>query len=137
MGLLYSNKYFSEELRLTIVELIEDIRNAFTDILHEIPWMDKKTRETAIKKAKSITPQIGYPIELIENNSLDKYYEHLEMEPDNFLLNTLRLEVFNNDNTFKDLREPVVKPNWKTLLDLDPTDINAFYDCYENSMRMN
>lgn len=135
VGLLYSRKYFSEDSRRAVIDLLEDVRSAFIDILHTVPWMDDNTREIAIEKAKAITAQIGYPNELIENNNLDGYYGDLEMEPDNLLLNSLRLQVFNNDNAFGSLRQPVNKANWETFLDLDPTDVNAFYDPYENSMR--
>lgn len=133
---MYSERYFNEQSKQAVIDLLEDVRQAFIDILRTVPWMDDKTRDIAIKKAKSITAQIGYQKELLENSYLDEYYKNLEMESDNLLLNYLRLEKFNNDNSFGSLRQPLKKANWERLLDLDPTDINAFYDPYENSMRM-
>lgn len=136
VGLLYSQRFFKEQSKRAVIELLEDVRQAFIDILKTVPWMDDKTREIAIKKAKSITAQIGYQKELLEDSFLDEYYKNLEMQSDNLLVNYLRLEKFNYDNSFGSLREPLKKVNWETLLDLDPTDINAFYDPYANSMRM-
>lgn len=97
--------------------------------------MDNKTRSIAISKAKTISAQIGYPKELIDNASLNEYYGNLEMETNNLLTNYLRLEIFNYDTLFGSLRQPVIRTSWETLLNLDPTDVNAFYDPYENSMR--
>lgn len=136
VGILYSQKYFSEESRQSAINLLEDVRSAFIDILYSVPWMDDRTREIAVKKAESITAQVSYPNELIENNNVDEYYENIEMLHDNFLLNALRLAMFNTDNAFDSLRESVDKANWETLLDLDPSDVNAFYVPYENSIRM-
>lgn len=134
MGALYVRKYFSDESRQAAIELVDNIRDEFINILHEVTWMDEKTREEAIKKAKALTQHIGYPNELGDNNKLEEYYEELEIEPDNLLLNTLRLNVFNADNLFGKLRKPVNKTDWETHS--KPAEVNAYYTALENSIRM-
>lgn len=134
VGALYVRKYFGDESRKAAIELVENIRDEFINILNEIDWMDENTRKEAIKKAKVLTPHIGYPNELADNNKLEEYYRNLEIEPDNLLLNTLRLNVFKTDHSFSELREPVNKTDWKTHS--KPAVVNAYYSALENSIRM-
>lgn len=133
VGALYVRKYFTEESRQNAIDLVENIRDEFINILHEVSWMDEKTREEAIKKAKALTTHIGYPNELADNNNLEEYYRDLEIEPDNLLLNTLRLTVFQTDRVFNKLRKPVNKTDWETHS--KPSVVNAYYSSIENSIR--
>lgn len=116
------------------IDMVNDIRNAFIDILQEVPWMDGQTstREAAVKKAKALTAHIGYPDELAENDKLEEFYRDLEIEPDNLLLNTLRIEVFDLDNLFAKLRKPVNKTDWETHS--TPSSVGAYYSALENSI---
>lgn len=132
VGALYVRKYFSEESRQTAIEMVNDIRSAFIDILKEVSWMDEKTRTEAIRKAISLTAHIGYPDELAENDKLEEYYRDLEIEPDDLLLNTLRIEVFELDNFFAKLRKPVNKTDWETHS--IPSIVGAYYSSLENSI---
>lgn len=134
MGALYVRKYFNEHSRQAAIELVDDIHSAFIDVLNEVTWMDEKTRNEAIKKAKTLTAHIGYPDELAENDKLEEYYRELEIEPDNLLLNTLRLEVFDLDNLFNKLRKPVNKTDWETHS--IPSTVGAYYSSGENSISM-
>lgn len=132
MGALYVRKYFSEEARRAAFDLVEDVRGAFIDILNEVAWMDENTRAEAIKKAKSLTTHVGWPNELAENDKLEEFYRDLEIEPDDLLLNTLRIEVFDLDNLFAKLRKPVNKTDWETHS--TPSTVGAYYSSVENSI---
>lgn len=125
VGALYVRKYFNEESRQAAIELVENVRSEFIEILHTVPWMDEKTREEAIKKANALTKHIGYPNELADNNKLEEYYRNLEIEPDNLLLNTLRLTVFSTDLAFNKLRKPVNKTDWETHS--KPSTVNIYF----------
>lgn len=109
VGALYVRKYFNEDSRREALELVNYIREEFINVLHQVSWMDDKTRGEAIKKAKLITNHVGYPNELADNNKLEEFFKDLDMEPDNLLLNTLRLNVFSIDLRFNKLREAVNK----------------------------
>lgn len=106
MGALYVRKYFNEESKQAALELVNYIRNAFINVLNEVSWMDDETRKAAINKAKALTYHIGYPDELADNKKLEEFYRELEIEPNNILLDTLRIEVFDLDNLFGKLRKP-------------------------------
>lgn len=134
VGALYVRKFFNEESKQAAIDLVEDVRHTFIDFISVLPWMDEKTREEATKKAKAITTHIGYPNELADNNKLEKYYRDLEIEPDNLLLNTLRLTAFYFDKTLNKLREPVNKTDWETHS--IPSTVGAYYRATENAISM-
>lgn len=133
VGALYVRKFFNEESRSAAIELVDNIREEFIDILHKITWMDDATRNAAIEKAKALTKHIGYPNELADNKKLEEYYRELELEPDNLLINVLRLNVFDTNYAFNKLREPVNKTDWVTHS--KPALVNALYSSLENSIR--
>lgn len=87
--------------------------------------MDGQTRNEAIKKAKAITTHIGYPNELADNNKLEEYYQDLDIDPENLLLNTLRLTAFYFDRSLNKLREPVNKTDWEDHS--IPSTVGAYY----------
>lgn len=133
VGALYVRKYFTDDARSEAIDLVDNIRSEFVNILQEVSWMDEETRKEAIKKAESLTTHIGYPNELADNNKLEEYYNDLEIEPDNLLLNTLRITKFTTDNLFSKLRKPVNKTDWETHA--KPSVVNAYYSSIENSIR--
>lgn len=130
---MYIRKFFTEESKNAALDLVNNIRDEFVNILHEIPWMDAATKETAIEKANALTKHIGYPDELADNAKLEEFYKDLDIEADNLLLDTLRLTVFRTNYAYSKLREPVNKTDWVTHS--KPALVNAFYSSLENSIR--
>lgn len=133
VGALYIRKYFTEESKIAALELVNNIRDEFLKIVHQIPWMDDETKKTAIVKANALTKHIGYPDELADVAKLEEYYKDLEIEADDLLLNTLRLNVFRTNYAYGKLREPVNKTDWVTHS--KPSTVNAYYSSLENSIR--
>lgn len=133
VGALYIRKYFSEESRSAAIDMVNNIREEYNEILTKIDWMANDTRETAIKKAKAITNHIGYPNELADVSKLEEFYKELEIEADNLMLDKLRLTVFVTNFYFGKLRETVNKTEWTTHA--KPAQVNAFYAGLENSIR--
>lgn len=132
VGALYVRKFFNEDSRRAAIDLEENVRAKFIDFLGTLSWMDGATREAAIKKAKAITTHIGYPNELADNNKLEEYHREIEIEPDNLLLNTLRLTKFYFDRSLNKLRQPVNKTDWEDHA--IPTTVGAYYRPKENSI---
>lgn len=126
-------KYFNETAKQAADDLVANVRREFLDVLHNVPWMDDETRAAAVKKANAMTTHIGYPNELADNNKLEEFFRDLEIAPDNLLLNTLRLSVFDDDYTYGQLRKAVNKTDWVTHS--KPALVNALYSSLENSIR--
>lgn len=137
MTLLYSRNYFNETSRQAVINLVEDVRRAFIDMLGDVTWMDNETRVNAIKKAYNAVAHVGYPSGIFENHEFHEYYGPLEiMKPDNYFQNSLKLNIFNTRQMFKTLHKPVNRSGWETVLDLKPNEANAFYQPGLNAMRM-
>lgn len=113
--------------------MIANIRYEFEDTLKETNWMDDATKKEALKKAKGLVSHIGYPNELTDNTKLEKYFEPLEIERDNWLGNVMRSRKFVVDFIYSRLREPRNKTDW--LNHASPAVVNAYYNSLENSIR--
>lgn len=112
---------------------MKNIQNVFIDMIQAVSWMDKETRERAIEKAKALKIHVGYQNELEEWLSLlEEQYNELDIEPNQFLSNILRIEVFETDYLFSLLHEPIYIDESDVLL--SPADVNAHYVFTENAI---
>ncbi|KAH8355313.1 hypothetical protein KR093_010763 [Drosophila rubida] len=112
--------------------MINNIRSVFNDILDEVKWMDDRTRLEAKKKLHSMAMHIGYPDEILDSKKLAKYYQRLDLHPDQFLEAYLALNIFQTDYLFSQLRLPVNKTDWHHHA--HSAVVNAFYVYDENSI---
>ena len=131
---MYVRNYFKEETREAATDLVKNIQNVFVDMIKVVSWMDEETRTRAIKKAQALEIYIGYQNELEDwLLSLEDEYSELEIEPNDFLSNILRIEVFETDYLFKLLHEPIITNESDILL--NPVNVNAHYAFTENAIR--
>lgn len=133
VGALYVRKFFSKKSKRHAIEIVENIRSSFIDMLHKVTWMDNETKNAAIAKANALVAHIAYPNELINNTKLEKYYSTLDMKDDEYFINALRLNKFKTEYALQELYEPVNKTDW--LAHATPAMTNAFYSALENSIR--
>uniref|UniRef100_A0AAR5P9C4 Neprilysin-2 n=1 Tax=Dendroctonus ponderosae TaxID=77166 RepID=A0AAR5P9C4_DENPD len=132
-GALYVRKFFNEEARQNAKEMVSDIRAEFQDILKKVDWMDDKTRQNALDKARSMSTHIAYPDEMLNDAKLEEFYEGLELDQNQYLRSILNLTLFGTRFSFKRLRQPVNKTDWITHG--RPAVVNAFYSAIENSIQ--
>ncbi|KAL1513423.1 hypothetical protein ABEB36_002838 [Hypothenemus hampei] len=132
-GALYVRKFFNEEARQNAIEMVADIRAEFEDILKKVDWMDEKTKQNALEKAKSMSTHIAYPDEMLNNDKLEEFYSDLELDENKYLKSILNLTLFGTKFSFKRLRQPVNKTDWITHG--RPAVVNAFYSAIENSIQ--
>lgn len=55
--------------------MVEYIKQEFINIIQNVDWMDKQTRNNALKKAKSMSSIVGYPEQLVNETLINKHYE--------------------------------------------------------------
>lgn len=77
LGLPYVQRYFSEQAKNESNFLVEDLREAFKDLLDINEWMDDETKPLALEKADYISKFIGYPDWYDDENGLEDYYVDL------------------------------------------------------------
>ncbi|XP_061402137.1 neprilysin-2-like [Musca vetustissima] len=133
VGSLYVRKYFKEDSKSNALEMVNNIRDVFDNILDEVSWMDDKTKAEAKRKLKHMTTHIGYPDEMLDDNKLAEYYDKLDIDADKYFESFLKMNVFGTDYSFNKLRLPVNKTDW--IRHARPAVVNAFYSSIENSIQ--
>lgn len=133
MGALYVRKFFNEKSKQHAIEIVENIRGSFIEMIQKVDWMDERTKNSAVAKANSLIAHIAYPEELVNDTKLEEYYKDLEMDEDQYLLNALRLNQFKTRQLTEELYLPVDKNDW--LTHSTPAMTNAFYSALENSIQ--
>lgn len=75
--------------------MVEDLQNAFFDVIAESEWMDESTKTAATNKAKEMITLLAYP-DFVENETrVDEYYENLRVCGWDHFGNSQRLRAFS------------------------------------------
>jgi putative endopeptidase len=61
VGHLYTQKYFSPEVKASAEEMIAYLQKAFAERLANVAWMDESTRAEALAKLTNFKVKVGYP----------------------------------------------------------------------------
>lgn len=72
---MYVRKYFDAEAKQKIMEMVGDIREEFKEILKTSEWIDPVTKRSALKKAEFMTAHIGHPVELLDDDKVEEYFQ--------------------------------------------------------------
>ena len=131
---MYVRKHFDPESKKTAEIMVDDIRNEFIEILKQTDWMDGKTKETAIKKAKAIKPHIGYADELLDNSKINGHYSALTLIPGSCIDHVRNITLFDRNLEIELLSRKFDPSDWRARY--AATEINAAYAGYENSIQI-
>ena len=117
VGKYFVDKYFTEESKNKVLEMITFIKNELSERLSNNTWMDPQTKKYALIKLKKMTSKIGYP---------DKWrdYTNLLILPENTLCqNIINCFKFNFDYELQYLYKEIDRTQWF----MNPHEINAYY----------
>ncbi len=117
VGRLYVERHFPPRAKDRMVELVDNLVEAFRRSFARVPWMGDATREQALAKLEAFTPKIGYPDEWRD-------YSTLEVDPGDLVGNVRRATAFEVDRAFAKLGGPVDRGEWF----LTPQTVNAYYN---------
>ena len=104
------------------VAIKEELKNN----LNNIDWLDDETRLAAVEKLDEMIQMrgnncfilqrqqlviyfLGYPDIVFNPDEVDKYYEGLEMEADEFFLNNIRFRQFQLRQKFSKINRPAIQ----------------------------
>lgn len=93
--------------------MINKIHKEVELLLKNVNWMDDQTREAALNKLKAIAIRVGYPDEIMNNTVIEKYYEKLEIDENDYVSSISNINKFDTDNKFKDLHEAINEKDWE------------------------
>lgn len=119
IGQIYVEKYFSQEAKDDVKELIERLIISFKNILSENKWLSDNTRKLAFDKLNKMRLKIGYP---------DKFEDYSDIPVDESLTlfeNYINIKkYFFKKHLDKHYNKPVDKDEWH----FPPQTVNAYYD---------
>ena len=123
LGQLYVKKYFNEDAKKRVLDLVNNLQKSFENRIDQLDWMSDSTKTKAKEKLYTITKKIGYP---------DKWrdYSKVNIDRSKYLENVVALR--QNDYQFQlaKLNKPVDKSEWGTT----PSTVTAYYNPFYNEI---
>lgn len=124
VGELYVNKYFPEENKVYMKQLVENLRKALGKHIDNLSWMSDTTKEKAREKLASFTVKIGYP---------DKWkdYSGIQIDPaKSYLENVSEASIWYTQDNYQKIGKPVDRDEWH----MTPQTVNAYYNPTTNEI---
>lgn len=124
VGKMYVTKYFPESSKTKMLDLVGNLKKAFSQHIDELDWMSDSTKVKAHEKLDNFTVKIGYP---------DKWkdYSTLDIDPEKSYYENLRAAGawYVADNMAK-LGQPTDRTEWG----MSPQTVNAYYNPTTNEI---
>ena len=123
VGKIYVSRHFEPEAKVRMLELVENLREAYRVAIIDLDWMGEETKKEALTKLAKFTPKIGYP---------DKWrdYSKLEIDPNDLAGNFRRASQFYYQRGIDKLGKPIDKTEWH----MNPQTVNAYYSPVMNEI---
>ncbi len=120
---LYVKKYFTEDAKKRMLELVNNLQKAFEVRISKLDWMSDSTKTKAKEKLYAITKKIGYP---------DKWkdYSKVAIARDKYFENIVSAAANSYQYQLAKLNKPVDKTEWFTT----PPTVTAYYNPFANEI---
>jgi putative endopeptidase len=117
LGKLYVERYFDEEAKKRVLDLVNNLQKAFESRIDQLDWMSDSTKVKAIEKLYTITKKIGYP-------DVWREYGNVKIEKDKYFENVVALRQNNYQYRLDKLHKSPNKDEWGTT----PSTVTAYYN---------
>ena len=117
LGQLYVQKHFKPEAKERMVQLVDNLKEAYRQSINELDWMSDETKQQALDKLSRFYTKIGYP-----DNWRD--YSNLEVAGGDLIGNIKQAAHFEYRRQVNKLDKPVDKTEWF----MTPQTVNAYYN---------
>ena len=87
---LWTDKYFSPQDNDNVFLIASLLQKEMEDVFKENRWIDEKTRERAIEKLRTLTLNVGFPVQILDEERMKSYHEQFlttDMDPNAFIEN--------------------------------------------------
>ncbi|HYJ05208.1 MAG TPA: M13-type metalloendopeptidase [Chthoniobacterales bacterium] len=117
IGKLYVAEHFPPEAKARALAMVNNVKEAVSDRIKSLEWMDEPTKQEAMKKLAAFTVKIGYP---------DKWrdYSQLKIDRESYAKNVMRGNIFESARQLKKIGKPVDRGEWG----LSTPTVNAYYN---------
>ncbi|MCP3143167.1 M13 family metallopeptidase [Pyxidicoccus xibeiensis] len=123
VGQLYVERHFSPESKKRMVELVDNLREAFRQGIEGLDWMSPATKAQAQAKLAKFGVKIGYPEKWRD-------YSSLEVKADDLVGNIRRGDAFEFNRAVAKLGKPIDRTEWG----MSPQTVNAYYSSTMNEI---
>ncbi|MGO3183774.1 MAG: M13 family metallopeptidase [Aequorivita sp.] len=115
LGQLYVKKYFPEEAKERVLDLVNNLQKAYTIRIDNLEWMSDSTKQKSKEKLAAITKKVGYP---------DKWkdYSDVNIARDTYFENVVSAATVANQRELAKLNKTVDKSEWFTT----PSTVTAY-----------
>lgn len=125
MSVYYGRKYFGEEAKTDVTDMIDKIKNVYRGRLQQNNWLTEGTRNKAIEKLDKMKVFVGY------QEDVDPGTKELHLDPNkSFFELSEDIAQFGKRYTIDHFDEPIDKNKWSG----SAFDINAYYNPESNSI---
>jgi putative endopeptidase len=123
LGQLYVKKYFTEDAKKRVLDLVNNLQKALAARIDKLDWMSDSTKIKAKEKLFAITKKIGYP---------DKWrdYSHVMIVKDKYFENVVSASSNNYFFQLAKLNKPVDRSEWFTT----PSTVTAYFNPNANEI---
>lgn len=132
----YVRKHFDMESKKLANIIVKMIHEEFLKTLQKATWLDEQSKIAAISKAMSMSFDIGFPDEMLDDQKLNAYYDGLELHPNSLLSNVMRVNRFHGNRKKRHLHTSIDRYDW-TERATRITKVDAFYGVNYNSICKN
>ena len=125
MTVYYGRKYFGEEAKTDVTDMIDKIKNVYRGRLQQNNWLTEGTRNKAIEKLDKMKVFVGY------QEDVNPGTKELHLDPNkSFFELSEDIAQFGKRYTIDHFDEPIDKNKWSG----SAFDINAYYNPESNSI---
>ena len=125
VGLYYGEKYFGEEAKKDITEIVYQIIDTYKSRIKNNDFLEESTKEKAIVKLSKMGVKMGYP------NKVEDIYNKLVFNEEDSLFDVmLELEKIKVLNNLAKLNQPTNPDHWA----MPGHMVNACYDPFVNDI---
>jgi len=117
LGQLYVKKYFTEDAKKRMLELVNNLQKAFEARINKLEWMSDSTKKKAVEKLYTFIKKIGYP---------DKWRDYSKVTIDKHKYFDNLLSCGKNEYAFQVAK--VGKPVDRTEWGITAPTIDAYYN---------
>lgn len=124
LGQIYVAKYFPEESKQRMLELVGNLKTSLGEHIQALTWMSDATKQRALEKLAAFTVKIGYP---------DKWkdYSGIDINPDaSYWENVKAACIFHTKDQNVKCGKPVDRAEWG----MTPQTVNAYYNPTTNEI---
>ncbi len=117
LGQLYVKRYFNEDAKKRVLELVNNLQKSFENRINQLDWMSDSTKQQAKEKLYAITKKIGYP-------DVWRNYDAVQIDREKYFENIVALKKNDYRYEVDKLNQPPNKDEWRTT----PSTVTAYYN---------